>query len=233
MVVALVKIALLGTWGAFFVWIVSFGQKDLARLLHPDLWWLLICASIILFMFLIFHSRKSLKSQRGTPVWWQLPSLMIMFVPLLFFPQVQGARFNAETFSKRSIPTVDGFRQGNMLSKRGDTESQEGDVPLTDLIYSSEKYLGKEVDVVCQTLMDKRLPENTAICYRYLMNCCAADAMPIFIFLQYPEGLSIENEKWIRTKGRVSMQKNSGIEIPLMKIHAVEYVEEPPFPYLL
>lgn len=227
-----VRIILLGLWAGFFAWIVSLGQKDLARLLHPDLWWLVICATGILLLFLAVNCRRLVVGRQETSILWQWPGLATLLVPLLFFFQVQDARFNADTFSKRSIPTAEGFRQGDINLKDLGDESASTDIPLTRLVFASNTYIGKDVEVVCQTLVNDRLPEGIAMCYRYLMNCCAADAMPVFIFIKPLQETAIENDTWIRAKGILSMRKNSDIEVPMISADSVEYVEEPAFPYV-
>ena len=87
--------------------------------------------------------------------------------------------------------------------------------------------------MVCQTLVDRRLPPNIVMCYRYLMNCCAADALPLFLFIKHQEGAEIANDQWIHAKGTVGIQKNEGIEVPVLELQRMVAVEEPPFPFLL
>ncbi len=229
----IVKIVLLGVWASFFIWLVSPGQKHLARLLHPNLWWLVICAAVILLIFLAVHCRRLVTGRQNITFLWQGPSLIILLVPLLFFFQFQNARFDADTFSKRSISTAEGFRQGEMMPSGAKEESGSSDIPLTQLFFNNDKYLGKEVEAVCRTFVNDRLPQGIAMCYRYVMTCCAADARPIFIFIEHPEEMVIENDKWVSVKGILSMKKNSEIEVPVISAESLEYVEEPLFPYLL
>ena len=108
----------------------------------------------------------------------------------------------------------------------------ENEVPLTRLYVQQEKYTGKAAEAICQTFVDKRLPENIAMCYRYLITCCAADAQPLFIFLHVPKSLTIENDKWIKTSGKVSMVSNNNVAIPMLQINSITYVKEPVFPYV-
>lgn len=232
MAVKIVKVILLAIWACFFAWLVSMGRNHLARLLHPDLWWLVICATVILLVFLVVNYRKPTARGQGSPFLWQWPSLTILLVPLLFFFQVQDARFDAGTFNKRSISTTEGFLQGEAVASEQPEEYDELDIPVTQLNFNSGKYLGKEVRVVCQTHVDDRLPKGIAMCYRYLMTCCAADARPVFVFIEHPEDRVIEKDKWISAKGILSMTKNSGIEIPTISAASVEYVKEPSFPFV-
>lgn len=235
MTVTTVRILLLGVWTGFFVWIVSFGQSHLARLLHPDLWWLVICAAVILLLFLLVNCRSLITDRHHGShgsIWWQWPSLATLLVPLIFFLQAQDARFNADTFSKRTLPTAEGVGQGDIYSADPPEESESSDISLAQLIFNIDEYLGKEVEVVCQTFINDRLPKGIATCYRYSISCCAADARPLFIFIEQQNGLVIESDKWIRTKGILSKKITSGVDIPLLPAESVEYVDEPSVPYI-
>ena len=229
------EIGLLGLWAFFFSWLVTLGQRDLARLLHPGLWWLVACASVILILFLMVNLKRQVSGYRKNSLQMQLPSLLIMLLPLLYFTHAQSARFNTNTFTTRSLQTEDGFLQGN-FDERVAAEIMEyeenKEVSLTKLFMQAKKYTGKEVEVVCQTFVDERLPDNLIMCYRYLMTCCAADARPVFIFIDPPEETVVENDKWLRVKGTVSIIGEPGKEVPTITPDSILYVKEPKFPYV-
>ena len=232
MTVKIFKILILGMWASFFILLITIGQKYLAYLLNPNLWWLVICAALIFLVFLAVNCARATSNRLEVSLLRQFPSLLILLIPLLFFFQFKDARFDNETFKKRSISTEEGFRQSERVVSEQKTEENSTDTSLIELNFNNEKYLGKEVEAICQTFADDRLPEGIVMCYRYLMTCCAADAMPIFVFIEHAENVVIENDKWIRVKGVLSMKKNSGVEVPLISLDSLEYVEEPSFPYL-
>jgi len=254
MILKVFKIATLIIWFLFLAWLITFGRIDLARLLHPRLWWLVVCGSVVFFLFLVRQVISFKNSYIHPNAVWQLPSLVILLLPLLFFHRVSDARFNADTFRTRSVQTADGSYRNNVSEKMektgepteiigGTGESLENEdvvedvdeskeVSLTQLYMQQDKYLGQEAEVICQTFVDKQLPENTAMCYRYLITCCAADAQPLFIFLHYPKTLTLENDKWIKTKGKVSVISNNNVNVPELQIDQVTYVKEPTFPYV-
>ena len=231
MLVITVKSAILLLWAAFFVWLVSFGQEHLARLLHPDLWWLIFAAVGILLLF-VSALRRSAGAVPGMSLRWQWPALAILLVPPLFFLQVKNARFNADTFAQRTIETATGFQQSSLVAPQTEQPAGTTDIPLTKLLFNTDKYLGQPVEVVCQSFISEQLPQGTAMCYRYLMTCCAADARPLFVFITHPPDHPIENDRWIRAKGPLSLTKNGEIAVPAIAVKAVEYVAEPSFPYL-
>lgn len=265
MIAQIVRCAVLASWAGFFLWLICFGQSHLSRLLHPGLWWLVVSAAVILLFFLAVAIAKPGAGNSSGPIFWQLPSLAILLVPLLFFTHAQNARFNADTFSKRTIlpkdaagENTDGSDQKSaeisldtISSAQGEAtdrvkrptdqsgkeddltdDGKPSDIPLTKLVFNLESYLGKEVEVVCQTFVDVRVPKGFVLCYRYLVTCCAADAMPVPIYLKPRQGLIIKNDTWIRAKGILAMKKNAGVTLPLLTVEAIQYVQEPTFPYI-
>jgi putative membrane protein len=254
MIFKVFKIVVLIIWSLFLAWLITFGRNDLARLLHPRLWWLVVCGSVVFFIFFLRQVVSFKNSFSNPDLALQLPSLLILLLPILFFYRGSDVRFNVDTFRTRTVQTTDGSYLNSMSKQVEETEepAEKGDdtleslanedlaegvaeskeVQLTQLYRQYDEYLGKEVEVVCQTFVDKELPENIAMCYRYLIACCAADAQPLFIFLHYPESLTIENDKWIRTRGKVSVFAKNNANMPELQIEQVTYVEEPAFPYV-
>ncbi|MEA2114358.1 MAG: TIGR03943 family protein [Thermodesulfobacteriota bacterium] len=230
------KIGLLGLWALFFCWLVTLGQKHLARLLHPGLWWLVVSAAVILILFLIVNLKRQVTEKQQKSLGMQWPSLLILLLPLLYFTHAQSARFNSKTFTTRSLQTENGFLQGSfdarVAAELRAYEEGNKEVTLTQLFLHAKKYIGKEVEVVCQTFVDERLPDNQVMCYRYLMTCCAADARPIFVFVEPAEGTNVENDKWIKVKGTVGIISNSAGEVPTITPDSILYVKEPMFPYV-
>jgi uncharacterized repeat protein (TIGR03943 family) len=233
---------ILAEWTCFFGWLVSDGQSSLNRLLHPNLWWLLICAAIILMLFLAVNLQRQITPSRQGEFWLQCPSLLILLIPLLYFFPAQQGRFNATSLEKRGIQTNTGFIQGNIATDTAangsyptllEKKKAPSDIPLTKLAMNPDEYMGKEVEVVCKTFVDSRLPEDLFMCYRYLMTCCAADAMPVFLFIKYSEAKSIKNDSWIRAKGPFSLIENAKkTTVPSIQTDSILYIDEPPFPYI-
>ncbi|HIP82843.1 MAG TPA: TIGR03943 family protein [Desulfocapsa sulfexigens] len=229
------EIGLLGLWAFFFAWLVTLGQKDLARLLHPGLWWLVGCASVILLLFLVVNLKRQVTGYRKSSLAMQLPSLLILLLPLLYFTHTQSSRFNADTFITRSLQTENGFVQRSfderVAAEIKEYEEENKEVSITKLFMQARKYTGKEVEVVCQTFADEHLPDNLIMCYRYLITCCAADARPVFIFIDPPEETTVQHDKWIRVKGTVSLIGEPGREVPTIAPDSILYVKEPKFPF--
>lgn len=199
---------------------------------------MVISATVILVLFLAVNLRRHVGSTQQGHFWLRWPALFLLLVPLLYFIPAQKGRVDAKTLEKRGIQTESGFIPGNLTAEpaaSNDTPPplpEPTDIPLTKLSMNPEEYQGQEVEIVCKTFIDARLPDDLFMCYRYLLTCCAADAMPIFLFIKHPQARSIKNDAWIRATGKFSPIENAKIQVPSIQTDTVFYIDEPPFPFL-
>lgn len=233
MILKILTIALLSVWTAFLVWLLSFGRGDLIRLLHPRLWWILGFASIVLILFLlsliISHGHKESRNN----LLFELPGIVILVIPLIFFFIAKEARLDATSLQNRLIQNDDGMYLHNLPSFEIFDESNANDMSFSKILRGPKKYENQDVEIVCQSFVNDKLPESTAMCYRYMITCCAADALPVFFFLSHQNTVEIENDRWIKVGGLLSIIRKNNMEFPSIKIDTLEYVEEPAFPWAM
>lgn len=238
MLTHILKNCVLTAWVGFFIWLITYGQSSLAHLLHPQLWWLVACGAVILLLFLAVNLTRQPAALSAAPgsLRWQWPSLVILLVPLLYWLPMYEARLNADTFLQRSLRTGDGLLIPGFIEKSANGEAWEfetsGEVSLTGLYRNSDQYLNEEVEVVCRLLHDSQLPEDFLVCYRFRITCCAADALPVFVFLDPTEDTGLADDNWVRARGRLTLYTRHGFTIPLIIDATLTTTSEPAFPYL-
>lgn len=151
---------------------------------------------------------------------------------------MQQARFKGDTFTRRIVQTDAGFltqEDGKESNSPGEVQNGEvsAEVSLSVLSTDSGQYLGKQVEVVCQALRDQRFPPELMICYRFRINCCAADAQPVFIFVKNTASSPpVTSDSWIRAKGLLTLHINGGIKIPLLTAESLTIEKEPAVPFV-
>lgn len=218
-------------WLLFFFWLLTWGQDELVRLLHPRLWWVVGAAFLIIFMFLlnsvIFESSSTEEGSLSS-----FCSLIVLLVPLAFFYIAKDAEFNAASLQTRGLQSEEGFFPRSIPRNFEDERFGNSSITFSKLLREPEEYAEQELEIVCRSFVDEKLPENVAMCYRYMMTCCAADAVPLFVFLMHSEGLVIENDRWIRTSGTVGVIERNGVQVPKLDITSFEYAEEPAVPWV-
>jgi len=227
------RLLILAAWSSFFLWLLTLGKQHLGRLLHPGLWWLVGCGAVILALFLV-ASFRSRKRQNRQFLYMELTSQVILLIPLLFFLHVRTARFNETTLATRTVNTDTILRMREFQEENDRQiaeENGENETPLTRLFFQADKFEGKEIEVVCQTFVNDKLPEQRVMCYRYLITCCAADAQPIFVFINTENIEPVVGERWVRVRGSVALMGKENKKVVAIAPDSLEYVEEPTFPY--
>lgn len=233
MILRLLSIALFLLWALFLVWLLTYGKGDLIRLLHPRLWWVLGVAVIVLILFLASSLIPSGFKERTTPLLIELPGIFILLIPLLYFVIARDARLDETSLQNRIIQNDSGIYINNLPSFEIFDESTSSDMSFSKILREPNRYENQDVEIVCQSFVNENLPENVAMCYRYLITCCAADAMPVFFFLSHQAQVEIENDQWVKVNGPLSVIRRNGMEFPSVTVDTLEYVEEPAFPWAM
>lgn len=233
MMLRIYNIITLVVWTAFLVWLLTFGKSDLIRLLHPRLWWVLYIAIVVLVFFLVSLLLPSRKEENQRPLLFELPGLVILFIPLLYFLLAKEARLDGYSLKNRIIQNDHGSYLNNLPPFDIVDDTKSSGMVFSKVLRNPRKYENRDVEIVCQSFVNEKLPENTAMCYRYLITCCAADALPAFLFLNYTNAAEIENDRWIKISGPLSIIRNNDMEFPSVTVDTIEYVEEPAFPWAI
>ena len=233
MILRIFNLLILCCWAALLGWLLTFGKSDLIRLIHPRLWWILGVGVVVLILFIVSLFTSSLKEVNKRFFLFELPSFLILLVPLAYITLAKDARLDSSSIQSRLSQAGDGMLQNALPSFSAPGGFNSIDMMFSKVIHQPQKYENEEVEVVCQSFTNEQLPENIAMCYRYMITCCAADALPVFLFLQYTESVDVESDRWVKVKGLVSIIKNDQVEVPAVKVDTIEYVEEPDFPWAM
>jgi uncharacterized membrane protein YcgQ (UPF0703/DUF1980 family) len=68
--------------------------------------------------------------------------------------------------------------------------------------------------------------------YRFLINCCAADALPLSIALDSDQTGAFANDQWVEVAGIFDLQQINGKPVPIISMPRIKPVEAPAVPYL-
>ena len=104
-------------------------------------------------------------------------------------------------------------------------------------IYSNpDSYKGQRVIVMGMILRDEQLKphfggRDTAV-YRFLINCCAADALPLAIALDSDQAGAFANDQWVQVDGVFDLQQINGKPVPIVSEPHIKPIEAPAVPYL-
>ena len=116
-----------------------------------------------------------------------------------------------------------------------DVESDE--LTILDLYDMPDKFLGKQVAVIGMFHKDdeqisKDFGKNISVIYRFVIVCCAADALPAAILLDTQDSLKIDEGAWVKVKGIFSVVKKEDGEVPLILNPEIEITNMPEQQYM-
>ncbi len=115
---------------------------------------------------------------------------------------------------------------------------------LLEIFLAPQKYHGKTVELTAMFLQDKQMRPyfgmDTAV-YRFLITCCAADAVPLAIALdldQVPDqntknSPEWKNDQWIKVTAVFEIRTVNGKPMPFLSRPIIVPVDAPKVPWLL
>ena len=252
MLTRLLQAAIMAVWAVFFLWLFAVDQPTLARLLHPRLRWLVLGGAIVLIIFCGLALSR-LRTPPAKPLRWTWPTYLALLVPLCYFWPMQSARFNSQTFfdrttspieaiitnedagTNRTAPSPTDTTTDTTAATTADTPTNTSapiEASFSQIVQDPQQYAGRKVEVLCQTLPDPRLPEDQFICYRFRITCCAADAQPVFVFINRQGFPTPAKDAWVRVQGTLSIHRVDNITFPLLQAERVQLETEPSFPFV-
>lgn len=101
-----------------------------------------------------------------------------------------------------------------------------------DLIEDFKKYHGKTVSFTAYVALNGRMPKDTFVAGRQLMQCCAADIQFAAFAFRYEHCEKLKNASWYRVKARIEVRFSAvyGKKGPVFQVLSIEPGQEPAEP---
>jgi uncharacterized repeat protein (TIGR03943 family) len=237
-------------WTGFLIYILA-SQRYIA-FLRPEFGILLALAHFIAmgFMFAAMIGPKTEAMDTSAVL-----RSLVLLVPVFYAVAMPDTMLGNQAFKKRFIGTNTGAisRQSpSILSLQGAGNDQDVASPpedmqgtqqerpqeptIRDIFLNPNFYKGRRVIVTGMILRDEQLKphfggRDTAV-YRFLINCCAADALPLAIALDSVQAEPFTNDQWVQVDGIFDLQKINGKPVPVISKPQIKAVETPAVPYL-
>ena len=112
----------------------------------------------------------------------------------------------------------------------------DDELTILDLMLNPEPYDGQRVAFTGMMLHDEALKKyfdghDTAV-YRFLINCCAADALPLAVAVDSDQAKDVATDQWVRVEGGFHLRRMGDDAIPMVEDAIVVPVDAPKKPYL-
>jgi len=220
--------------GAYLVW-----ASALLRLLftgryqaflRPGFWALLLWALAVLLLFgaALFWARPSLPAGSMAAV----PGirLLVMLLPLIYVMAAQEQTLGSHALKNRlSGPAnMERFAVGGPAIVEGDNPL----VTLLDILQNFKAYEGRKITTLGMVYRDEVVPPGHFLVFRFLIVCCAADALPAGALVSHQEVDSFEQDSWVRVEGVLGLEKVGDLVFPLIRADRITRIDAPRDPYL-
>lgn len=93
-------------------------------------------------------------------------------------------------------------------------------------------FSGEEATVVGFVYRDERFAAGQFLVARYVLSCCAADAAPIGLVVQWPQEAELPVDEWVEVEGHFELQPFAGEQSAVLVAQSVTTTERPRQPYL-
>lgn len=253
---------LLLLWGIFILWLAGNGQLStyLHPTLQPytvAAGGLLVILSLILFYSHFVRPKVThgcchahgdhCHGHEGIPAGVFLFKTLLLVLPLGIILSGQGTKFTMATVQNRGV--VDDLRKlpaanaASAATASLPATSRAGEaMPLQviDMLYAiqmpsyREEFEGKDVELVGQFVpMTTGNPKGDRFqVIRMFITCCAADAKPVGVTVQYPSPLRIPAMGWVRIIGKPTFPLEGGRRTAVLEATSVEPCEAPSEPFV-
>lgn len=228
------------------------GSRRYMAFLRPEFGLLLVPALFIAMGFMIAAITGNRTTQ--TDVSTALRAAVLL-LPLVFLIGAPDAMLGELAFKNRFVGT--GTIASNAREPTGerfpweDGQNEEvaglidttrprsraaGECLITDLYRRADRYDGRRVVFTGMIMRDAALKKhfggrNTAV-YRFLITCCAADALPLAVAVASEPAKPFAKDQWVRVSGTFSLLRVDEASVPLVTDAAFEPIQAPTIPYL-
>lgn len=245
-----------GTWAATLFFLAV---TDRTRLfLHPSFAWLLGIGAVIATGFFVAILRNPVPLPLSRTIILMLPLLhMAASDPVSLGQDIFSNRFLGAsiTTSENSGPAIKASEDPNKMSvtdtvpdevinqgfaNQGFTADKPvtGELSLTilQLLRAPERYAETTVKLLGLVYRDTKLekhfgPGRTAALYRFVLTCCAADALPVTVALE-GDVPDLAPDQWVQAEGVFSLVPFDKGSVPVLKLVKITPVDSPADPFL-
>jgi putative membrane protein len=215
-------------WTGALVWLLVTGRYQV--FLRPGFWALLLWAVAILLLFagtLLASGRGFLMAGKGPAPWVRLGVLLL---PLVYVLVAQEQPLGSHALGKRFFEPryMERFAAGG----RGGMESENPLVTLLDILQDFKAYEGRKITTLGMVYRDDTVPPGHFLVFRFIIVCCAADAMPAGALVFGGEADSFEQDAWVSVEGVLGLKQVGDLIFPLIQADNITRIDPPKDPYL-
>ncbi len=220
---AIARVVSLVLWAAALAGLLAGGRYQ--QFLAPGLWPLLAGGLALLLLFAIAALRTALQDADGL-TFAQLAQAVLLILPLVYLAGATRAGLGSEAFVQRRAgdPTL--------VRDAGLTPAADGSLTVLQILMHFEKLVDQPIVTEGIVYRGPEVPPGQFVAFRFLLTCCAADAIPAGLLIQWSGAADLPGDTWVRIRGRATLARVDGRDTPSIAAEQVEPVDPPANPYL-
>ena len=225
-------------WGLTLAWLL--GDERFQLFLAPKFKVLIYAGAALSLAFALGAAAQPGRKQRD-----HLLKGLFLLLPVLFIFSAGDTTLGNFALSKRGVSPVQTEASPSVspgessqpgtdpaFPQTGDKSAASNDtspslISISRLVRESQHFEGKRVSLeglFSQTVVGH---DELSAVFRYLITCCAADAMPVGVFTDRQNIQGITDDTWVRITGTVHRTRLDGFDILVIKEAVIEKRERP------
>lgn len=163
-------------------------------------------------------------------------SALIVALPILLGLLTPPRPLGSNALAVREL-SVSGLSSALPAAVQGATAKPDTERTVLDWVLAfqagraeGEEFDGRAADVIGFVHREDGSDDAGFWLTRYVVGCCVADAAPVGLRVDWPDGASLAADSWVRVQGVLA--EEVGAQAPVMKAREVVVVPPPNQPYL-
>ncbi len=189
------------------------------------------------------HDHEHDHGHTHEPLSWRSPAMLALMVPIVLGLLVPPKALTSAAIDTRGFGnTGTGVRTiENIASQSNQAQGISFDRSnwtllnwVNGLIYEPNNPVlqGQEIEVVGFVWRSDELQENEFYLARFIVSCCTADSLAIYMPVRSEQASEFAVDSWIRVKGTVALADVLGEEVAVIDATDIIPTEQPAEPYL-
>jgi uncharacterized repeat protein (TIGR03943 family) len=167
------------------------------------------------------------KATQGAAAYVRLGTLIF---PLFFILMAQDQSLDSYALENRGAAQA--FPNIRRAVKGPAPLPEDGKVTILQIMESIDDWKGKWVVTEGMVYRDESVPDKHLVIFRFLMVCCAADALPLCVLVETDNPREFEQDRWVRVEGTLSLKGMGDLVSPHIKADRISLVAPPENKYL-
>jgi uncharacterized repeat protein (TIGR03943 family) len=215
-------------WAGVLAWLLITGRYQ--SFLRPGFWALLLWA-LVVFLFLgaaLIWPKRPLHTGNGSAALWV--RIGVLTVPLIYMFGSQDQPLGSHALKNRFFEPRYMERLAKSSPETNETENPR--ITLLEILQNFKAYEGRRIITEGMVHRDEVVPPGHFLVFRFLIVCCAADALPAGALVSHQEVDSFEQDSWVRVEGVLGLEKVGDLVFPLIRADRITRIDPPKDPYL-